>query len=66
MAGYSKEMLVDAFVSRYKSLGPEQEDFLRNLANATYDKVGRDEFRKCASLDAEAIRVYKAQQKAFK
>ncbi len=57
MAGYSKDMLVDAFVSRYKSV-PCSYDLLK-MANEFYDKVGKDEFRKYCSLDAEAIKAYK-------
>lgn len=60
MAGYSKEFLVDAFMSRYITL----EDIdclvrLEEMANTYYDKVGKDAFRVYASLDAEAIRKYK-------
>lgn len=58
MAGYSKDMLVDAFVSRYKGV-PCSYDLLK-MANDFYDKVGKDEFRKYCSLDAEAIKVYKS------
>ncbi len=58
MAGYSKEMLVDAFVSRYAGI-PCSYDLL-DMANKFYDKVGKDEFRKYCSLDADAIRVYKS------
>lgn len=64
MAGYSREMLIDAFVSRYTSLGQDKLVNLKALAEQSYDTVGKDEFRKLASLDAEAIRVYKAQLKA--
>ncbi len=57
MAGYSKEMLVDAFVSRYKGV-PCSYDLLK-MANDFYDKVGKDEFRKYCALDADAIKAYK-------
>lgn len=59
MAGYTREFLVDCFVSRYECLGAERAQKQRDLANHTYDKYGKDLFRKYASLDAEAIRVYK-------
>lgn len=61
MAGYTKEFLVSAFLSRYKSV-PASYD-LAKMANDFYDKVGKDKFRVYASLDAEAIRIYKASQK---
>lgn len=64
MAGYSREMLIDAFVSRYTSLGQDKVVNLRALAEQSYDVMGKDDFRKYASLDADAIRVYKAQLKA--
>lgn len=66
MAGYTREFLIDAFVSRYTSLGQDKLVDLQKLAETCYDNVGKDEFRKYASLDAEAIRVYKAQLKAKK
>ena len=60
MAGYTKEFLVDAFMSRYISLEDiDQLVRLEELANTFYDKVGKDKFRIYASLDAEALRVYK-------
>ena len=62
MAGYSKQFLIDAFMSRYiPYLTIEQLEQAEKLAEKTYDMYGRDEFRKYASLDAEAIRVYKNQ-----
>ncbi len=60
MAGYSKEFLVNAFVSRYESLGTEKCNWLRDMGNNFYDEVGKDEFRKYCALDADAIKVYKA------
>jgi len=60
MAGYSRDFLIDAFLSRYlKALNIEQLLNLEQMANDLYDRVGRDSFRSYASLDAEAIRVYK-------
>lgn len=61
MAGYSKEFLIEAFMSRYKNIALVYD--LRALAEKCYDTVGKDEFRKYASLDAEAIRQYKASKK---
>jgi len=60
---YTKEFLVDAFVSRYKSLGTSATDKLRNMANEFYDTVGKDKFRSYCSLDADAIRIYKTSLK---
>lgn len=65
MAAYTKEFLVDAFLSRFLScrlITVEQLEELESMANAFYDKVGRDKFRIYASLDAEAIREYKRVQ----
>ena len=62
MAGYTKEFLIDAFMSRYINcdhLPIEKLERLENMANDLYDRVGRDQFRVYACLDAEAIREYK-------
>lgn len=62
MAVYTKEFLVDAYISRFLHVPGVTIEALESLeANAIklYDRVGRDEFRKYASLDAEAVRVYK-------
>jgi hypothetical protein len=60
MAGYSRDFLIDAFLSRYlKALNIEQLLNLEQMANDLYDRVGRDAFRSYASLDAEALKVYK-------
>lgn len=37
----------------------EQLVNLEQMAHDLYNRVGREQFRKYASLDAEAIRVYK-------
>ena len=60
MAGYSREFLIEAFVSRYKSLGQDKCVDLQRLAEQCYDRVGKDEFRKYAGLDAQAIKDFKA------
>lgn len=63
MAGYSRQFLIDAFLSRYISctiITIEQLVNLEQMANDLYDRVGRDAFRTYASLDAEALRVYKS------
>ena len=62
MAGYSRDFLIDAFMSRYircTLITIEQLVNLEQMANDLYDRVGRDSFRTYASLDAEALRVYK-------
>ena len=62
MAGYSRDFLIDAFMSRYIKctvITIEQLVRLEQMAGDLYDRVGRDSFRNYASLDAEAIRVYK-------
>ena len=64
MAGYTKEFLIDAFISRYihcKLITVEQLEDMEIMANKFYDEVGRDKFRVYASLDAKAIREYKEQ-----
>lgn len=62
MAGYSRDFLIDAFMSRYIKctlISIESLINLEQMANDLYDRVGRDSFRSYASLDANAIRVYK-------
>jgi hypothetical protein len=54
--------LIDAFMSRYIKcalISIEALENMEKMANDLYDKVGRDKFRVYASLDADAIRVYK-------
>lgn len=57
---YTKEFLISAFLSRYESLGEETIDRMFDMANKFYDKVGKDKFRVYASLDADALKEYKA------
>lgn len=59
MAGYSKEFLVDAYLSRYTKVVGCNIPALRTLAENHYNQVGKDQFRVSASLDAEAIRKFK-------
>lgn len=58
--GYTRDFLINAFVSRYVSLGQDKVVNLRKLAETSYDTLGKDKFRLAASLDAQAIREYKA------
>jgi len=58
---YDKEFLVDAYISRYAKSGVVPIETLLRLeeqANNFYDKVGKTEFRKYASLTPEAIQEY--------
>ena len=62
MAGYSRDFLIDAFMSRYIKctlISIESLVRLEQMAGDLYDRVGRDSFRSYASLDADALRVYK-------
>jgi hypothetical protein len=62
MSGYSRDFLIDAFMSRYIKctlISIESLVHLEQMAGDLYDRVGRDSFRVYASLDAEALRVYK-------
>ena len=62
MAAYTKDFLVDAFMSRFLTcslISIEKLVELEDMANRFYDEVGRDKFRTYCSLDAEAIKVYK-------
>ena len=62
MAGYTREFLINAFMSRYMAcqlISIESLENLEKLASDLYDRVGRDKFRTYASLDADAIKLYK-------
>jgi len=59
MAGYTKEFLIDAFVSRYEPLGLEAVEKQYALASRFYDTVSKETFRAYCSLDAKAIAQYK-------
>lgn len=59
MAGYTKEFLIDAFVSRYEPLGLDAVEKQWCLANKFYDSVSKEVFRAYCSLDANAINIYK-------
>jgi hypothetical protein len=58
-AAYTKEFLVDAFLSRYDKIVGVRLPALRDMAERHYDQVGRDKFRQSAQLDAEAIKKFK-------
>jgi len=59
MAGYTKEFLVDAYLSRYTRVVGVKLPALRDMAEQHYDLVGKDQFRVSASLDADAIKKFK-------
>ena len=59
MAGYTKEFLVDAYLSRYMAVVGVQLPALRNMAEQHYENVGKDAFRVSASLDADALKKFK-------
>lgn len=64
MAGYTKEFLIAAYMSRFikcSLITIEQLEQLETQADKFYDEVGRDKFRTYASLDADAIKLYKQQ-----
>ena len=61
-AAYSKELLVNTFLHRYRSLPERSVQKLEFLANKLYDEVGKDRFRVYASVTPEAIREYKSAQ----
>jgi hypothetical protein len=66
MAGYTREFLIDAYLSRFTkipSIGIEQLLQLEQIAHKTYDTYGKDKFRDYSSLDAEYLRNYKASLK---
>jgi hypothetical protein len=58
-AGYTKEFLVEAALSRFEILGMESVESLRIMFDKFYDEAGKDKFRKYTCLDAEAIKKYK-------
>jgi len=65
MSAYTREFLIDAFMSRYIAcnlITIEQLEHLETITAEFYDKVGRDKFRVYASLDADAIKIYKQTQ----
>jgi len=59
MAGYTKEFLIAAFVSRYECLGLEAVEQQQRLAEKCWNMYTKDQFRAYCSLDADAIKKYK-------
>lgn len=63
-ATYTKEFLVSAFLSRYTEIiEKDSQPHYIAMVNSFYDEVGKDKFRVSASLDADAIKTYKALKK---
>jgi len=60
MAGYSKELIVSAFLHRFKvgEIPLSKLNDLETMANNYYDKVGKDTFRKYASVTPDEIKKY--------
>ena len=56
---YTKDFLVEAFAYRFLAVSREVYNSQIVLAEAFYDKVGKETFRVYASLDAEALREFK-------
>ncbi len=61
--GYTKEFLIDAFLWRYAEIlekyTREHFDEFVKMITDFYDKVGKEQFRTSASLDAIAIRNFR-------
>ncbi len=58
-AAYTKELLVNVYLYRFRSLDKDKVDRLRILAERHFDDAGRDQFRVSANVTPEAIREYK-------
>jgi hypothetical protein len=56
---YTKEFLVNAYLSRYVKVVGVRLPALRTLAENHYDAVGKDKFRVSASLDADALKKFR-------
>lgn len=59
-AGYTKEFLIEAALSKFEPLGTTVVDNMRPMFEKCYNDFGKDKFRTYTSLTAEAIRDYKA------
>lgn len=56
---YSKELVIGAYLHRFRKMPQETVAKLEHLANKLYDEVGKDKFRTYASVTPEAIREFK-------
>lgn len=62
MIGYSKELIINAFLHRFREAGcfsDDQINSLKKLGEDFYDKVGKETFRKYASVTPQAVSEYK-------
>jgi len=62
---YTKDFLLQAYAYRFAELGDEIYNSLYEQASKYYDKVGKDVFRVYASLDADALKVFKEELKKY-
>jgi hypothetical protein len=62
---YTKDFLLQAYAYRFAVLGVETYNMLYEQANRFYDKVGKDVFRAHASLDADALKLFKEELKKY-
>ena len=65
MAGYTKDFLVGAYLHRFCVAGIDTSKLV-DIGYSTYDQLGRDEFRKRASVTPEACAEYAAWLKLSK
>jgi hypothetical protein len=59
MSDYSKDFLLDAFLSRYYHLSEEKFAEMEIMANKLYNQVGKDRFMAINFLDEETLKEYK-------
>lgn len=62
---YTKDFLVQAYAWRFSGLGDDVYEVMYELGNKHYDKVGRDTFRVHASLDADALKLFKQELQKY-
>lgn len=62
---YSKDFLLQAYAYRFAELGEEVYNSLYEQASKFYDKVGKDSFRVYASLDADALKLFKQELQKY-
>lgn len=65
MAGYTKQFLIDIVMNRYSDTfeSVDASEKYEKMLQDQYDVEGKDKFRVSASLDAAAIKEYKAAKK---
>lgn len=65
MAGYTKDFLVGAYLHRFCMAGLDISNLIQ-IGYDTYDALGRDEFRKRASVTPEVCAEFSAWLKSNK